>query len=144
MNKPLRTDFNDFLFSSIANDENGMHLTMLSALARSGVDPWEEAASIAALSRESATQKLVQLFAGMPNGPAPGDQTASVAARLVAQLHSPSSPKLKPAASPGTISQRDDLPKLSFSTLPARVRWTIYALGALVLGAFAYGAVVGG
>src|SRR5688500_11065374 len=84
----LRTDLNDFLFSPIARDENGMHLTMLSALARSGVDPWDEAASLAALSRESATQKVVQMLAAVPNGPSPGDQTASLAAKLVAQLHS--------------------------------------------------------
>ena len=143
MTKSLRTDLNDFLFSPIANDENGMHLTMLSALARSGVDPWEEAASLAALSRESATQKLVLLFAGIPNGPAPGDQTDSLAARLVAQLHSPPNTKLEPVGSPGAMSRVDESPKLSFSTLAARVRWTIYAVGAVVLVAIAYGAVGG-
>jgi len=34
MTELLRPDLNDFLFSPIANDANGMHLTVLSALAR--------------------------------------------------------------------------------------------------------------
>lgn len=142
MTVSLRADLNDFLFTSIAHDENGMHLTMLSALARSGVDPWEEAASLAALSRENATQKVVQMLAGLHNGPAPGDQTASLAAKLVAQLHSSSHPKLKPVASTRASSRVDELP-LVFSTLSPRVRWAIYVLGGLMLMAIAYGALVG-
>lgn len=142
MTESLRTDLNDFLFSPIANDQNGMHLTMLSALARSGVDPWDEAASLAALSRESATQKVVEVLAGVPNGPSPGDQTASLAARLVAQLHASPPPKLKPVPATGAISRNDELPLLSFSTLPARVRWAIYVVAALILMAIAYRTLV--
>jgi len=144
MTESLRTDLNDFLFSPVANDENGMHVTMLSALARSGVDPWDEAASLAALSQESATQKVVQMLGGVPNGPSPGDQTTSLAARLVAQLHSPPPPKLKPVSSIGTMSREDELPHLSLSALPARVRWTIYTLGMLILLVIAYRLLISG
>jgi hypothetical protein len=84
----LRTDLNDFLFAPIADDANGMPLTMLTALARTGADPWAEAAALAALSRETATQKVVSLLAKVPNGPAPGADTLTLAARLVALLHS--------------------------------------------------------
>jgi hypothetical protein len=121
-----------------------MHLTMLSALARSGVDPWDEAARLATLSREIATQSVVQMLAGVPNGPTPGDQTSTMAASLVAQLHSSSTPKLKPVASNGAMARGEELPSLSFSTLPAQVKWTIYALGGLMLLAIAYRALVGG
>ncbi len=72
MTAPLRTDLDDFLFAPIADDTNGMPMTMITALARSGVDPWAEAADLAVLSRESATQKLILLLAGVPNGPTPG------------------------------------------------------------------------
>jgi hypothetical protein len=144
MTNPLRTDLNDFLFSPIANDENGMHLTMLSALARSGVDPWDEAASLAALSKESATRKVVQMLAGVPNGPSPGDQTESLAAKLVAQLHALPIPKLKPVAATGAASRGDESPTLSFSTLPARVKWTIYVLGALIVMGIAYRTLISG
>jgi len=144
MTEPLRTDLNDFLFSPIANDASGMHLTVLSVLARSGVDPWDEAAKLAALSSESATQKIVQLLAQVPNGPTPGDQTASMAARLVAQLHSPSAPRLKPVTSSGTTSRGEELPPLSFSALPARVKSTLYVLVVLIVIVIAYRALAGG
>jgi len=97
MNATLRTDFDEFLHSPIASDANGMPLTLLSALARQGVDPWDEAASIASLSHESALQKLGSLLASVPNGPAPGADTVTIATRLVALLHR--SPK-GPAGSP--------------------------------------------
>jgi hypothetical protein len=142
MTESLRTDLNEFLFTPIANDGNGLHLTMLSALARSGVDPWDEAARLAALSRESATQKVVQMLAGVPNGPSPGDQTATLAARLVAQLHSSPIPRLKPVPSSGAISRSDELPPLSFSTLPARVRRAIYVVATLILVGIAYQTLV--
>lgn len=143
MTELLRPDLNDFLFSPIANDANGMHLTVLSALARSGVDPWDEAARLAALTREGATQKLVQMLAEIPNGPSPGDQAASMAEKLVAQLHSPSTPKLKPVASTGTPSRGDEWPRLSLSALPGRVKSTIYVLVALIVTVIVYRALVG-
>ena len=143
MTELLRTDLNEFLFSPIANDANGMHLTVLSALARSGVDPWDEAARLAALTREGATQKIVQMLGEIPNGPAPGDQTASMAAKLVAQLHSPSAPKLKPVTATGTPPRGDELPRLSFSALPGRIKSTIYVLVALIVMVIVY-RVLGG
>jgi hypothetical protein len=87
MSVPLRTDFDQFLFAPVADDANGMRLTMVTVLARTGVDPWDEAAGLAQLSRESAIQKLVSLLAGVPNGPSPGADTTTLAARLVALLH---------------------------------------------------------
>jgi hypothetical protein len=101
MNAPLRIEFADFLHSPIAADADGMPLTLLSALARQGVDPWEEAASMASLSRESALQKLGSLLATVPNGPAPGADTETIATRLVALLHQPSQRK---AGGPGNPS----------------------------------------
>ena len=89
MNATLRADFDEFLHSPIAADADGMPLTLLSVLARQDVDPWEEAASIASLSRESALQKLGSLLAAVPNGPAPGADTETLATHLVALLHRP-------------------------------------------------------
>jgi hypothetical protein len=142
MTETLRTDLNDFLFTPVASDANGMHLTMLSALARSGVDPWDEAASFATLSQENATQKVVLVLAGVPNGPSPGDQTTSMAARLVAQLHASPRPRLKPVSSAGAMPRSDEVPSFSFSTLPARVRLAIYVLTALFLVVIVYRALI--
>jgi hypothetical protein len=143
MTESLRTDLNDFLFSPIANDANGMHLTVLSALARSGLDPWDEASRLAALTPETATQNIVQMLAQVPNGPSPGDQTESMAARLVAQLHSPSTPRLKPVASTVTATRGQEMPQSSRSALSTRVKSTVYLLVVLVVMAVAYGALVG-
>jgi hypothetical protein len=133
MTSPLRTDFNDFLFSPVGDDSNGMHLTLLSVLARSGVDPWLEAADLAALSRESATQKLVSLLAGVPNGP--GADTETVASRLVALLHAAPKPRAEAA--------RAAPPLMSRPTTARRVRIAIYyliPLVALILGNWALSA----
>src|SRR6187402_3613179 len=119
MSAPLRTDFNDFLFSPVADDANGMHLTLLSVLARTGVDPWLEAADLAALSRESATQKLISVLARVPNGPPPGADTANVASRLVELLHAP---KHKTA----TATAAGAAPISMTSDPPTRARVAIY------------------
>ncbi len=82
------------------------------------------------------------MLADIPNGPSPGDQTASMAARLVAQLHSAPMPRLKPVSTAGAISRGQEAPPLAFSTLPAQVRWTIYAVVGLVLMAIIYQTLV--
>jgi len=38
--------YNDFLFSVICDEANGTELSVLSALTRIDVDPWEEAARL--------------------------------------------------------------------------------------------------
>ena len=46
----LGREFDKFLYASVGNDNDGMPLTVLSALARMDVDPWEEAVSYTHLS----------------------------------------------------------------------------------------------
>jgi hypothetical protein len=144
MKEALPTGLNDFLFAAIADDANGMHLTMLSALGRAGVDPWEEAASLRALSREDATARLASMLAGVPNGPSPGDDTATLAARLVVLLHTSPKIVLKPIAPTSPPNNRGgEPPLLSFSTLPRGVKVTIYSLLALILMIMGYQALSG-
>jgi hypothetical protein len=38
----LGTEFDDFLFAPIGEDRNDMPLSVLSALARLDIDPWQE------------------------------------------------------------------------------------------------------
>lgn len=125
MTAPLRTDLEDFLFAPIADDANGMPLTMLSALARSGVDPWSEAADLAVLSRESATQKLMLLLAGVPNGPTTGADTASEASRLVTLLH----PSAKSGAASGGAARSATV----VAAPPRRFKLAIYYVFALII-----------
>jgi hypothetical protein len=44
----LHSDLNDFLFAAIGHEQNGMQLNVVSGLTRLGLDPWEEAARLAA------------------------------------------------------------------------------------------------
>ena len=69
---PLGSEFDGFLLAPIGDDNNGMLLSVLSALARLDVDPWEEAAALARLPGDVATKKLASLNAALPAGqPAP-------------------------------------------------------------------------
>ncbi len=82
----LRSEFNAFLYAPIGVEENDTLLTVLSALARLGLDPWQESARLALLSREKATQSLTAMISTLPNGRwAPSDSCA-IAARLIALL----------------------------------------------------------
>jgi hypothetical protein len=81
-----RSDFDDFLFATIGDDNNGMQLSVNSALARSDVDPWEEAAALARLPAETATRKLASLIAALPDGPLARPDPETNAARLIALL----------------------------------------------------------
>src|ERR1700750_1032850 len=55
--------YDDFLFESLGIQENGMDLSVLSALARAGVDPWAEARRLATLPRQAAVAAILK-FAG--------------------------------------------------------------------------------
>lgn len=83
----LRTSaFNDFLYAPIGEEDNGLVLTALSALARLGVDPWDEAARLSQLPKEAAANRLTLILSGLPRGRW-GDATAAdIAARLAALL----------------------------------------------------------
>jgi len=87
MNPMLRKDFDEFLFAPVGVDATGMPVTLLTVLARLGVDPWEEAADLAHLSREPAMQRLASRLEAMPNGPKSAADTVNIATRLIALLH---------------------------------------------------------
>lgn len=82
----LASEFDDFLFAPIREDKNGMRLSVVSALARLDVDPWEEAAKLAAMPDEAATQRLSAMIASLPTEPATDPERRTIAARLVALL----------------------------------------------------------
>ena len=65
-----------------------MLLSVLSALARLGLDPWQEAAELARLPRRTATERLASLIAALPDGPPAHRDSATIAARVIALLPS--------------------------------------------------------
>ena len=82
----LASEFDDFLFAPIGEDRNDVPLSVLSALARLDIDPWQEAAELARLPRETATQRLVSSIAALPDGPTAHLEHGTIAARLIALL----------------------------------------------------------
>ena len=81
-----RSDLNGFLFAEVGVEASGMQLTVLSALARQGVDPWQEAGRLAKLPRAAAVDGLAQMIAAMPACPWSFADATAIAARLVNML----------------------------------------------------------
>jgi len=82
----LSSEFDTFLFAPIGEDANGMLLSVLSALARSDLDPWDEAARLAGLPEKYATARLTALIEGLRDKPSVDSGYATIAARLIALL----------------------------------------------------------
>jgi hypothetical protein len=97
----FRSEFDDFLYAPVDEGNNGTFLSVISALARLGIDPWQEAASLARMSREKATQRLASLIGSLPEGLLAHLDSGTVAARLIALLpHAPSFTTVASGVSP--------------------------------------------
>jgi hypothetical protein len=92
--KPMRaaattspgSEFQNFLYAPICQDQEGMTLSVLSALARRDVDPWTEAARLSRLPKEMATKQITDLLDGLPLRTLACLNRVEVAARLSALL----------------------------------------------------------
>lgn len=82
----LGSEFDAFLYASIDEDNNGMPLSVLSALARLEVDPWEEAARLTRLPKEAAVRQLISLLDAVPHRSSAREDSAKIAARLIPLL----------------------------------------------------------
>ena len=105
-------------------------LSVLSALARLDVDPWQEAANLARMPREAASERLTALIAALPDEPTADISAKAIAADLVALL-------------PRTSSFNVRSPDSVFAAVgPQRtqVRIALGALAIVILIAFALSA----
>ncbi len=93
-----------------------MLLSVLSALARLDVDPWQEAAKLALLPGETATQRLAALIAALPDGPSVHRDPGTIAARLIALL---------PRRAESNTPSRETLRGVGAATNFQTVRWLI-------------------
>jgi hypothetical protein len=75
--------YNAFLFAAIGEEQVGGPLTVLSALTRLGFDPWQEAARLAGLPRETAARVFAVTIAMLPEGDWKASESEAIAARLV-------------------------------------------------------------
>ncbi len=104
----LGSEFNDFLFAPIGEDKNDMPLSVLSALARAGLDPWQEAAELSRLPPETATQRLVASISALSGGLSAHLDLRTLAARLITLLPHPAPANV---LSHGTLPNADDMAK---------------------------------
>jgi hypothetical protein len=79
-------EYNNFLYATIGADANGTLFSVLSAMARMNLDPWQEAADLAELSAKAAVRRLAALIAAVPGGPSEPGEPGLIAARLVKLL----------------------------------------------------------
>jgi hypothetical protein len=116
-------EFDEFLGASIGEDRNGTGLSILSALARLDVDPWQETASLARMSREAAAGRLTALIDALPYEPASAIPSKTIAADLVTLL--PKTKKLN-------ISSPDNALAV-VGARQAQIRTALCALVALIV-----------
>ncbi len=76
------SEFEPFLYAPVGEDRNGQIVTVLSTLARLGLDPWKEAAALAALGGDAAGSRLALLLSGFRDVPALGRDHRTVAREL--------------------------------------------------------------
>jgi hypothetical protein len=102
----LSADYNDFLFATVCEDANGTQLTVLSALARIDVDPWEEAGRLAAMPSADAARALISMLdhaCGKNNDVAEAEATATRLVQLLPRSGSSAAVGLAPMATAGAM-----------------------------------------
>ncbi len=85
----LSPAYNDFLYATVCEERNEMQLSVISALARLGLDPWTEAANLAGMTGDGAASRLSGLLAGVVDGHATEIDRAAIATRLITLLPQP-------------------------------------------------------
>ena len=82
----LHSNLNDFLFASVGEEQNGVTLSVVSALKRLGLDPWEEAARLTPLPKARAAEVLAALIARLPISRTLSSDDLAISQRLVELL----------------------------------------------------------
>jgi hypothetical protein len=86
-----RARYTPFLFTVVGTERrdalnSGEDITVLTALARIGVDPWQEAARLAVLPRVEAAESLAETFVNLPDTRWAEGDAAGTAQRIIDTL----------------------------------------------------------
>ena len=120
----LNTEFNDFSFQPIGEERMRCCSVSSSALARLGIDPWQEAARLTQLPKELATQRLMSMVEGLPDGRWPPSDSTVIAARLVQLLPSRNNSKVASNSKASLVAANQGSHQMIRST----VIWLIFAV----------------
>jgi hypothetical protein len=85
----LNVQYENFLYAPVCEDANGMRLSVISALARMNVDPWQEATRLAAMPKAIAEKTLLSILDLVSGRSWKSPEAAAIAARLVRLLPQP-------------------------------------------------------
>jgi hypothetical protein len=116
-------DFERFVYADVATEPNGMELSVLSALSRQGLDPWQEAQRLAQLPPFAAADGLAQTLRAVPAVRALRLDVKMIAERLVALL---------PAQ--GTVTEGQSPSKLALTPVQVPRALTFLMMGAIFGG----------
>lgn len=89
MRSSLNRAFNDFLYSPVCDDPDQTPVSVLSALARNDIDPWEEAAQLAQMPKSSAIARLTTMISAASSDVKVQSRAKLTATRLVELLPNP-------------------------------------------------------
>jgi hypothetical protein len=85
---PVMPELDPFLFASVGEEVNGVPLSVLSALARLGFDPRDEAARLSHLTREAAADQLTRMIARLSDKRWTAAEARTIASGLAERLPS--------------------------------------------------------
>src|SRR6267154_3351661 len=83
---PMLPEFDSFLFAAVGEELDGLPLSVLSALTRLGLDPRDEAARLAHLTREAAADQLARMIARLYDQRWSTSETSRIASELIERL----------------------------------------------------------
>lgn len=126
----IGAEFDKFLCAPIGEDRNGTTLSVLSALARLDVNPWQEAASLAQMPSATAAVRLTALIAALPEESTKGFSFTAIVDDLVALL---------PKSNASVVLSTDSVLAV-VSPRQAQIRMALAALAILMLIIFALSA----
>jgi hypothetical protein len=89
--KLQHSDLNGFLHADIGIEASGMPLSVLSAFARLGKDPWQEAGRLAQMPQSGAIEGLARMITAIPATHWSFSDATAIAGRLVTLLPVPRS-----------------------------------------------------
>ena len=126
----IGAEFDRFLGAPIGEGRNGTPLSVLSALARLDVDPWQEAASLARMPVDAAAKRLTALIVALPDAPTKDVPAMTIAAGLVTLL--PKAPSFTVGSSDGVFA--------AVGPQQAQIRFALGALAIMAMIALALSA----
>jgi hypothetical protein len=142
--RALRPDLHRFLFADIGDPTDGASLSVVSAFARLGLDPWQEAERLSSLAPPEATEQLARLLSELPDLPRPLQEARGIARPLIDLLPkrdgAPLSLQMQLRLHPRSLSQKlPSLPWMICGLLVAAVLISSLLHGALPFGIWQFG-----